>query len=453
MKLKNLLQNSLLLFTLAAALPGCSRLLDEKSDMRLTTPETLEDNQALLDRVTDALTGFSMSGMASSDEYYITDADYNALQHEENKRLYTWQPDHVAVSRTEGNDWSSAYRAILIANTVLFNLDHYNIPNAGNVRGQALVLRAIRYLDAAQTWCPAYNPATAVADLGLPLRLDPDMNRPSVRASVKETYDRILADLTEATALLPVQQVAATRPSKTAAHAYLARTFLLMGDYPKALENAMQVLQYPNALMDYNILNPAASYPIKNMNSEVLLRATISTGGPTAYNISKVPAEIYSLYEANDLRKTVFFKINPDQSIFFKGNYTASPNGRLAGVALDEVYLIIAECYARLGNTSDALQYLNALLVKRWKAGTFVPLQASTPAQALELIKVERKKELLFRGIRWMDLKRYNRDGAGINLSRTVLGKTYTLPANDPRWAIALPEDIVAQTGMPQNPR
>lgn len=447
------LKNTVLLALALAIWSGCTRLLEEKSDMRLTTPETLQDNQALLDRATDVLGDFALSGFASSDEYYITDADFTALAYEEDKRLYTWQPDRVAVSRTEGNDWSLTYKAILLSNTVLQNIITYHINNADNVRGQALVLRAARYLDAAQVWCQAYNVATAAQDLGLPLRLDPDMNTPSVRSSLKDTYVQILADLETAVPLLPAKQIAATRPSKVTALAYLARTYLLMGNYSKALENALQALQYQDTLLDYNTLNPNSSYPIPDLNSEVTLSGTIRTPGPTRYTISKVPSEIYASFAENDLRKLIFFKINPDQSVSFKGNYTGSPNGRLNTVAIDEVYLIIAECYARADNKAEALRYLNRLLVKRWKTGTFVPMLAYTAAETLELIKEERKKELLFRGIRWMDLKRYNRDGAGISLTRTVLGKTYTLPANDQRWAIAIPEDIIELTGMPQNPR
>ncbi len=453
MKLHFLLKKPSLLLLGILLWCSCTRMLEEKSDMRLTTPETLEDNQALLDRNTDVLGSFAMSGFASADEYYITDAAYNALMNDEDRRLYTWQPDRVAISNTQGNDWSWAFKAILVANTVLHNLETYQITGAENVRGQALVLRAIRFLDAAQVWGVAYNPTTAAQDLGLPLRLNPDMNEPSVRINLKDTYAQIIKDLETAVTLLPPKQVAATRPSKATALAYLARAYLLMGDYPKALDNALRVLQYQNTLMNFNTLNANASYPIKNVNEEVLLRATISTSGPVRYNISLVPSEIYNSFTQNDLRKTIFFKVNPDQTIEFRGNYTASPNGRLAGVAVDEIYLIIAECYARAGQTANALQYLNGLLVTRWKTGTFIPFTASTSEEALELIKEERKKELLFRGVRWMDLKRYNRDGAGIELTRTVLGKTYILPPIDPRWAIAIPEDIIQLTGMPQNPR
>jgi len=226
-----------------------------------------------------------------------------------------------------------------------------------------------------------------------------------------------------------------------------------MGDYPKALDNALKVLQYKDTLLDYNTLDPKTTYPLKNLNAEVLLRATISIDGPVEYSIAKVPLSVYTSFAENDLRKSLFFRINADQTIFFRGNYTGTANARLASVALDEVYLIAAEGFARMGNSVKALQYLNALLSTRWKKGTFVPLQAGTAAEALELVKDERKKQLLFRGIRWMDLKRYNRDGAGINLTRTVSGKTYTLPAKDGRWSVAIPEDIIEKTGMPQNPR
>lgn len=440
---------SLLLFSLTA----CSRFLDEKSDQKLTTPVTLEDNQALLDRISDVLTNFALSGMASSDDYYISDADYNALNYEEDKRLYTWQPNYVSTNQSNGNDWQYCYKAIFITNAVIYNLDNYNIPDAGNVRGQALVIRAARYFDAAQTWCLAYSPATADQNLGLPLRLDPDMNIPSVRATLKETYSLIIKDLKEAIPLLPVEQVAVSRPSKVAALAYLARVYLAMGDEQNALAYALQALTYKNALMNFNILKVTDSYPIKDLNTEVILRASMRTSGPTKGTFAKVPLNIYESYDSNDLRKSIFFRVNPDQSIIFRGNYTGNISGKLSGVAVDEVYLMIAECYARLDNKITAMNYLNDLLVTRWRTDTFVPLTATSSDEALQIILAERRKELLFRGLRWMDLKRYNRDGANIKLTRTILGQTFTLQPNDLRCAIAIPEDIIKISGIPQNPR
>ena len=451
MKKTTLFTVCILIFTFV--ITGCSRFLDEKSDMKLATPETLEDNQALLDRISDVLTNFALSGMASSDDYYLTDADYSGLSYDEDKRLYTWQPNYVSTNQSNGNDWQYCYTAIFIANSVLYNLDTYHIADSDNVRGQALVIRAARYLDAAQTWCLAYNPVNADHDMGLPLRLDPDMNIPSVRASLEQTYAQIIKDLKDALPLLPAQQMAISRPSKVAALGYLARVYLLMGDYENSLTYALQALSYKDTLMDFNMLNANDAYPIKDLNEEVILRASIRTSGPTKGTIAKVPFGIYESYDDNDLRKSIFFRINPDNSILFKGNYTGNISGKLSGVAVDEVYLMIAECYAHLDHPLEAMNFLNGLLVTRWKTGTFVKMNATSQQETLQIIKEERRKELLFRGLRWMDLKRYNRDGANITLTKTVLGQTFALAPNDLRYAIAIPEDIIKLSGIPQNPR
>lgn len=440
----------LLIFIIMA---GCSDFLDEKSDLRLATPETVKDNQAMLDRLTDVLTGFALSGMASSDDYYLTDADYDGLYYDEDKRLYTWQPDHISRTISEGNDWWYCYKAIFIANSVLYNIDHYNIPEADNIKGQALVIRAIRYLDGVQVWCQAYKASAADSEPGLPLRLDPDMNTPSKRSTLKETYAQIIKDLKLAADLLPAKQISPSRPSKTAALAYLARTYLMMGDYQSALAYSLEALSYQNSLMDFNILKLSDSYPFKEMNSEINLLAYMNTTDPVNGTIAKVPQEIYDLYDDDDLRKSAYFRMNDDGTISFRGNYSGNIVGKLSSVAMDEIYLMVAESYAQLNDVDNAMKYLNALLITRWKTGTYIYRTAHSTAEALQIIALERRKELLFRSTRWMDVKRYNRDGAGIILRRTVKGITYILPPDDPRYALAIPEEIIELSGIAQNPR
>ena len=63
----------------------------------------------------------------------------------------------------------------------------------------------------------------------------------------------------------------------------------------------------------------------------------------------------------------------------------------------------------------------------------------------------ERRKELLFRGVRWVDVKRLNKEGYGISLQRTIDGQTYRLGPNSLRFALPIPEDVIAMSGMPQN--
>lgn len=451
MKIKHI--NIVSFLSLILIVTACNRFLDEKSDLSLATPITLEDNQALLDRYSDVITNFASSGMVSSDDYYISDANYDALMYEEDKRLYTWQPDHVATPKSVGNDWFYCYKAIYISNSVLYNLDTYKIPNAENVRGQALAFRAARFLDAAQVWCLAYNKNTANTDLGLPLRLDPDMNIPSKRSTLQQTYTQILKDLNDAVDLLPVKQIAVTRPSKITALGYLARTYLYMGDYQKALENATKALSLQNELLDFNALNPADNYPIKDLNKEVLLRASMHINLAIYSSIIRVPSNLYQSYDNNDLRKPMYFKVNPAGEILFRGNYTGGASGKLTGVAIDELYLIKAESYAQLNHVPESMNMLNQLLMTRWKNGTYINLTAGTKNEALSIIAKERQKELLFRGIRWADVKRYNRDGANITLAKTVNGKIYTLPPNDLRYAVAIPEEVIHLSGIQQNIR
>ncbi|WP_210149584.1 RagB/SusD family nutrient uptake outer membrane protein [Chryseobacterium scophthalmum] len=431
---------------------GCSDFLDEKSDLKLATPDRLEDNQMLLNNYGFLNVEFASSGETSSDDYYLTDADYDGLSFEETQRLHIWMPDNVAPPIESGNDWSTCYRSIYICNAVLFNMQDKNFTGeqADNIRGQALALRAFRYLDAAQIWCKAYNPQTAGTDLGLPLRLDPDMNIPSVRSTVKQTYDQIISDLQAAIPLLLPKQISGMRISRAAAYGLLARTYLFMGDYTNALHNTQQALSINNDLMDFNTLNPNDDYPIEEMNKEILLWTAITY--ESHLMPAKIPDPIYQMYDNNDLRKTVFFNKNADNEILFKGYYN-NVNGPIVSVATDELYLMAAECNARLNKIQEGMGYLNNLLAKRWKTGTYIPITAGSQTDALNIISKERRKELLIRGVRWSDLKRYNRDGANITLTRTVNGQTYTLPPNDLRYAIAIPEDIISLTGMPQNPR
>lgn len=438
-----------LLFSLSSAMltvMSCNRFLDEKSDSLLAVPETLADNQAILDRYL-IMSLNPVSAEISADDIYVSESNYNTMPVEADKRLHTWQPDYV-----NGSDWKNVYNRINIFNNVLFNIERYKIPMSDNVKGQALVWRAGAYLEAAQIWCLAYDPATADQNLGLPLRLNPDMNIPSVRSTLRQTYSQILTDLHAALPLLPQQQIAASRPSKVTALGFLSRAYLFMGDYENALKYGLQALDINKQLMNFNTLNASASYPVPDLNVEVLLPTSMSYSAFLTVATAKIPGTLYESYHENDLRKSIFFKKNNEGEALFRGNYSAS-SSRMNCLATDEIYLTVAESYAHLNKPSEAMIWLNALLITRWKTGTYIPLSINNSSEALIKIRNERRKELLFRGLRWADLKRYNKAGAAITLTRTFNGKTYTLPPNDLRYAIAIPEEVIEMTGMPQNPR
>ena len=123
------------------------------------------------------------------------------------------------------------------------------------------------------------------------------------------------------------------------------------------------------------------------------------------------------------------------------------------GLATDEIYLIKAECLARKNQVSEALTVLNTLLENRYKTGEFVPLSAATPTEALNKILLERRKELVWRSLRWTDLKRLNKEGANITLYREINSNHYTLPPNDPKYVFPIPDDEILLSNIDQNNR
>lgn len=435
---------------------GCSDFLDEIPDQKLTVPRTLFDLQGLMDDYGNILPDPGI-GEISADDYYLTEADWKGLSNEGHRRAYVWEKDYLYGTGTS-SDWLTAYRTIYYSNIVFDNIGNieqtvHNQAQWNNVKGQALLHRGRILLSLSQIWTKVYDPATASTDLGLPLRLDSDYNTPSVRASVKETYDRIIKDLQESITLLPVEALHPTRPSRLAALALLARTYLFMGDYEKCLQYADQFLKLKGDLLDFNTLSASATFPVPEFNKEVIFASYMTTPAPLNISRAKVDSSLYRSYANGDLRKTIFFRDNKNGSFGFRGSYMGNLTP-YSGIAVDELYLMRAECYARGGNTNAALTDLNTLLKSRWnKNMAFTPLTATNSTDALKIILAERRKELLMRGLRWSDLKRLNRAGAGIILNRKINNTVYTLSPNDMRFALPIPEDIIRLTGMPQNPR
>jgi tetratricopeptide (TPR) repeat protein len=437
------------------SISGCKKFLDEKPDTHLEVPATLADFQAMLDRYPVFSTADPSSGEVSADNYYLNTADYLAMVEDIYRNMYTWQKTNLFDN--EINDWFGVYQPVFFSNTILEGLNNIQVnalnqDSYNNIKGQALFARGKAFYLAASLWAQAYDKTTASQQLGIPIKMSADFNEKSTRSTLEETYSQIITDLTRAAALLPVTPVHVLRSSKPAAYAFIAKTYLVMRQYDKAGLYADSCLQLYNKLLDYNSLSTTATYPIARFNMEVIQDAVISGQQPVGNTRARIDSNLYLSYAVNDLRKTLFFKTSTNGPYLFKGSYEGSAN-LFGGIGTDEVYLMRAECYARAGNTVAAMNDLNTLLIKRFKTGTFANLTASSSSDALTMILTERRKELLMRSIRWMDLKRFNKEGANIILTRIVNGQTYILQPNDLRYALPIPDDIIQITGMQQNPR
>lgn len=434
------------------ALPGCKKFLEEKPDKKLALPASLNDLQLLLNNYFLFNTLYPAAGEAASDDYYLSDANWASMSSVFYRNLYVWKED----DENDAN-WSPAYQKIYNANLILETLADLKYTNkekekAHSIKGHAYFLRALNYWHLAQLYIKPYNPGSAASDLGLPLRLSTDFTNKTVRTTVNETYDQIIHDSKIAITSLPLSQNQTYYPSKAAAYALLARVYLSMNKFKEAGDYADSSLTIKDHLMDYNSLNSAALLPITRGNIETLFEATALSTQPLLQSRWRVDSILYNTYDSNDLRRSVFFRRMSDGSYTFKGSYTGTANA-FAGLATNEVYLIKAEALARAGNKEEALNTLNTLLVKRWKTGSFIPVQATSDGEALSKILQERRKELLFRMLRWSDLRRFTFDPAlEVKPKRILNGQHYILEPQSPRYVFKIPKNVIEFSGITQNP-
>lgn len=453
----------LLVCTLSAGfLTSCKKYLDVKPDKALVVPSTMADCQALLDNYIIMTINFPPTEHLT-DNFYLTYTNWNS-QTITNRDGYIWRSDFDILFNT----WLASYQKVLYANQVLETLAKITplAPEQDNwnaIKGAALFYRGFSLYMAAQLWAKSYDSTTAATDMGIPLRLTPDISTMIGRGTVKDLYGRILQDLNEAVNLLPATRptsiILKSRPCKASAYAILARIYQSMGDYNNAIISASAALQIYNTLIDYNTLSQAPTgFPIAKYNSEVLFEANTSPAQTLAANIAKVDSNLYRSYQPNDLRKVIFFRqntgVNAGTYQFIGGYLGGSSTTQFCGPATDEVYFIRAESYARAGNINSAMSDLNTVLRKRWVTNTYVDMTATNADDALAKILTERRKELLFRGLRWTDLRRLNKDARfATTLTRELNGTIYSLPPNDLRYVLLIPLEVLRREPFPQNPR
>lgn len=437
---------------------SCSKYLDAKPDQSLATPSTVQDLQAILDAKTMNV-NFPFAGDIASDDYYLSSTDWAALPDVTTRDSYLWDANAV-----NDLDWDYMYGVILKANIVIAGVNSITtgsnaIVALNNAKGSAYFFRGYCLSALANIFTQPYNQAgNNSISIGLPLKLKADITNPTVRGNLEESYQQIISDLKTAASLLPVQPTVKTRPSKPAAYGALARVYLVMGNYQQANLYADSCLQLQSVLTNYNTLSATASASFKIFNNEVIFHNTSSgRGGVTSPVRARVDSILYASYANDDLRKKIFFKVGTKGFNVFKGDYGGSSSSNsFGGIAVNEMYLIRGETFARLGNVPFAVKDLNTLLTNRWATGKYLPFTTTLSSDSVLFnILQERRKELAYRsGVRWSDLRRLNQDGRfAVTIKRVLNKTTYSLTPGDKRYAFLLPISVVQMTGVEQNGR
>lgn len=200
-----------------------------------------------LEILTDNIHYFDKSATASN---YVFVNKSESVQN-----IYSFRPGQIDAPGSSDYIWNRAYSKIFTWNTVINNV----MTSTGDsdaqksaLRAEALFGRAYDYFILVNIYGKHYNKATAAQDYGIPLIETEDINQKFVRSTVQQTYDKILADLKEAEASLPVRSDFKNHPDQCALMAFYAKLYFFMGDYAKSLEYANKTLAINSQLLDLN---------------------------------------------------------------------------------------------------------------------------------------------------------------------------------------------------------
>lgn len=492
MKHLNILKAALCSLSIIS-LSACDGWLDNKPK-GFTIPEKYEDYEQLMNsqylyRALDIYPSFITDDILLVETGTVPDFDYFEYydKSEHLKNLYSFQHGQIFTSGNSDGIWESAYENIFTYNAVINNV---LTASGGTERdrkvllGEALVGRAFEYLNLVNLYARHYDPATAASDYGVPLVLSEEITGEKYpRASVEKVYRQIESDLTEAVSnCLAPSTATSFDPSQGVGYAFLSRMYLYMGRYAEALENANASLDLNDALLDYKDYTvqqgqwgrliaadgSGNEFPDEHKNIENIYTRLLNG---TSYLFKEVAAseELLATFNRNlpadgeDMRLSLFFAKDefnpyttggaPDK---FPGYTIFAPYINMSiGFSTPEVLLTAAECEARIGDKDRALALLDRLRDMRIKNN--VHFQTSyTKEQVLEMVIDERRKEFAFVGLtRLIDLKRLNREEW---FARTITHSagsegTWTLPPNDPRYIMPVPDNVLSFNNMPQYER
>lgn len=434
--------------------------LESKPESKLSTIDKLQDYSLLLDGNINSTPNY---GTIGSDEYYIPQGWLNDIVNYfgiQNVEMYTWAPN--GFSNTYDNNWEIPYSTIFRCNLIINNIEKYKSQDPDlyqRTLGAAYFWRGLNYFELALYYSLPYDSASASQTLGVPIRLVEDITLEADRESLQKVYDQAVSDLSNSISRLPDSvQNFKIRPNKAAAYSVLSRLYLSARNYPLALKYADSALQYNSNLLDFNSITAApeatVSMPLFKINPEVNYITSTYEVFISSYFV-RMDSVLYDSYHSDDLRKTHYFLEQEPNTYYFKGTYDGRYNDFIfSAAAVDELYLVKAECLVRLDQVAEGLDYLNMLLEKRWVAGTYIPATNLNKNDALRLVITERKKELIFRSTNWLDMKRFSMEPAFAKTFRRYFNnQEFLLEPGSLLYAWPIPKHEILNSGIAQNSR
>ena len=433
MKIKNII---LLLLTVVT-LTSCDKFLDITPTGKVIA-KTGEEYRALLTYEYKYFSKDRYMTTLRTDEI-VMNAKTSSTDLDAYLDLWRWKDDNPSPT-TSYFTWRNYYHAIYIANYVMGHQHEISNATAAEISqliGEAYMMRAYAHFLLVNLYAEPYTHCNPAVTRGVPMLLEADVNAIPGSSSVDAIYQQVLSDLNEAEKYMKVEtwEVGENyRFNTVSIQALRARTYLYMGRWADALEAAKAVIEVKPEMED---LNNSSTLPNSYLSVEsIVALEKFSSNLFTA--IDQPDPNFIARYRTGDLRRTKYYKrvSSSTYSLLKGGDDEFSCSFRVS-----EAYLTAAECAARLGNLTEAIDYLKPLMEKRLNSDAYqATLDLITPMTQDELIAEildERARELAFEGHRWYDLRRTTQPA----LTRTYNNETFTLTPE--KYTMRFPTEAV----------
>jgi hypothetical protein len=439
---------------------GCTKYLDILPKGR-KMPTTLADYEALVRDEYGAQRYPNLQAIyLLNDRFERAEAlNYSPLA----KANYMWEEgtNRITYNNSDESAYYTAYAAIST-----FNLLVQHAPQATEATdeerkvliAQAKLGRAMHYFLVVNYYADTYEASGAATKLSVPLIESADIGAPYRQVTIQEMYDYILRNASEALPDLPVEGATILHGSKGAGHAFLARVYLQMGDYDKALAAANDALAQNDQLFDW-----VAYY---NSNKAQIDQPDVYPSLPSPRGYDFVENYIFGHEDATYSKRE--YNLRTDRGARFEAGdasfmsrwklrtigtdtyYYGIETGRFndGGITTTEMYLVKAECLARKEDFTGAMLALNTVRAKRILPTQYTELTAASTEEAIAHIRQTKENSTLFSIVAFADMRRFNKEPAyARTLTKTEGGANLSLAPDSHMWTMPFPQGAINNPG------
>ncbi len=429
---------------------GCDSMLDQTPPLDISNDVALSTPSGIVAALTGAADQFSSGAFYGGNTMSIGElwsnnvesnvgADFGRLQ------ILSY---NLNIFNPEGRSmWGDGYGVINRANNVLLALETVEFADPKQkdlLRGRALGLRGASLWALCMYFAQPWGSTSDNSHPGVIIRTEPtlgDIGTVKARATLKECYDQVIADLTQAATLLPAKD--APYIGSLAAKAMLARVYFHMGEWAKAEGFCTEVIASGAFKLNPGVGDVVASNGTSEAVFEIV-NTPVDNAGSIVWDFRQADNSLPRYWAGTEFVNAIYTDTTDKRlSLYVYRNnrlYVAKWD-RIAMntpiVRLAELYLTRAECRAQQGNAAEAIADLNTI---RLRAGLKEQPTTLTGNALLNAIRRERNLELAFEGDIFLERKRQRR-----NLKQR--------PWNDAALIFKIPDiEMNANTLCVQNP-